>query len=391
MPPKSIRSALARVAAERQGLVTIRARLRVLIESFTLIVAPVWLIGGVLIVVTMIGVGLNIVDMRGQSMEEKRGDITSLGGVLAEQTYRYVQVIDLVLQDVQAHTQGMVIETQEDFRVRLGGPDIHEYLKNRLNNLPQAHSIRLVGADGTQVNWSIDKSPSNSNEAARDYYRHFREIDDPGIFVSAPAKGYTTGAWTVFLARRVTAPDGGFLGIVVVAIDVQYLLDYYKTISRHEQFGVTLVRRDGIVLARYPDATAFLGTPIPPAAPWYKMVAANGGTYRSPGYLSGVASIIAVTPLRDYPLVVDVALSDSDSLAIWRRQAIFVFGVELVVIVTFLDPVQRDRATGSTPDGTACRFATCHPSAAAKRNPATGFCHHGVGLVLGAGFRSALH
>jgi hypothetical protein len=89
---------LARVAAERHGLVAIRARLRRLTESLTHMVARVWLIGGALIVVTMIGVGLNIVDMRGRTMDEKRGDITALGAVLAEQTYRYVQVIDLVLQ-----------------------------------------------------------------------------------------------------------------------------------------------------------------------------------------------------------------------------------------------------------------------------------------------------
>ena len=145
---------LARVAAERHGLVASRARLRSLTESHTHLVARVWLIGGALIVVTMIGVGLNIVDMRARTMEEKRDDITGLGAVLAEQTYRYIQVIDLVLRDVQAHTQDMGIRTQEGFRVRLGGPDTHEYLKNRLKNLLQAHSIRLslVPTSGSMVN-----------------------------------------------------------------------------------------------------------------------------------------------------------------------------------------------------------------------------------------------
>src|SRR5258708_1943050 len=67
-----------------------------------------------------------------------------------------------------------------------------------------------------------------------------------------------------------------------------------------------------------------MGERMPAQSPWYERVAEGGGTYRSPGYLDGVARIVAVRPLRDYPLVVDVTIAEDLALAHWRRQATFI-------------------------------------------------------------------
>jgi len=77
-------------------------------------------------------------------------------------------------------------------------------------------------------------------------------------------------------------PDGGLLGVVVAAIDMQYLASFYQAIHLPAGESISLFRRDGVLLARYPPVPALLGSRLPPEAAWYPAVAANGGTWRSP-------------------------------------------------------------------------------------------------------------
>jgi hypothetical protein len=62
-----------------------------------------------------------------------------------------------------------------------------------------------------------------------------------------------TGVWTIFPARRVLASDGRFLGLIAAAIDIGYLQGFHQAILTYKDQGVTLLRNDGVVLARYPD------------------------------------------------------------------------------------------------------------------------------------------
>jgi diguanylate cyclase (GGDEF)-like protein len=63
---------------------------------------------------------------------------------------------------------------------------------------------------------------------------------------------------------------------------------------------------------------------MPARSPWYKLVAAGGGNYRSPGYFDGDARYVSVRPLNDYPLVVNVAVKEAAALANWYRRAMLI-------------------------------------------------------------------
>jgi hypothetical protein len=59
--------------------------------------------------------GFTIWDNRQSALEEHRNDMKSMGVVLAEQTSRYVQVIDLTLRDVQSRIAQLNVATPADF------------------------------------------------------------------------------------------------------------------------------------------------------------------------------------------------------------------------------------------------------------------------------------
>src|ERR1700736_6788919 len=104
---------------------------------------------------------------------------------------------------------------------------------------------------------------------------------------------------------------------------------------------VTVLRRDGTIFARYPRLEEnIIGQKMPAGSPWH-LLAESGGVFRSeedaPGITTGITWVESVHPLADYPLVVDVTISEAAALANWRRQSPFIatgaVGAGLVFIV----------------------------------------------------------
>src|SRR4030095_15212459 len=102
--------------------------------------------------------------------------------------------------------------------------------------------------------------------------------------------------------------------------------DVFRAIDLPRSEAFALTRRDGTLLVRHPDTSKRAEQGIPANSPWHALVAQGGGDYVSPGYSDDVARMVAVRPLRDYPLVINAAVSESAALATWRWQAITMGG-----------------------------------------------------------------
>jgi diguanylate cyclase (GGDEF)-like protein len=122
----------------------------------------------------------------------------------------------------------------------------------------------------------------------------------------------------VNLVRRVNGPHGEFLGMVLASVPMTVFHDLYRSINLPSSESLMLLRRDGTVLAQHPDDADRLGVRMPAKSPWYAQVTHGGGHYES---LDAKTLLVAVRPLQDYPLVMDVALSEAAALANWRREA----------------------------------------------------------------------
>jgi PAS domain S-box-containing protein len=89
------------------------------------------------------------------------------------------------------------------------------------------------------------------------------------------------------------------------------------------------------MIARHPHAANMMGEKLTSRSPWYEVTANGGGSYRTPGYVDGIARVVSLHPLHDYPLVVTVTISEDAALADWRRQAMFIAIGACVTIVAF--------------------------------------------------------
>ncbi len=281
----------------------------------------IWAIGVTLIVITLLGCGVTIWSLHDQTIEQERLTVRNLGFVLAEQTSRYVQVVDLVLQEMQSRVAASGVHSPEEMAQSFGTEQARNFLRDRLRNLPQANAFFLLKADGHTVVTSRTQAAGNLDFSDRDYYRHFLEQDDPNPFISSPMNSRVAGTRTVYLARRINGPDHTLFGVAVGAIDLQYVTDFYRAIELPAGEAVTLLRRDGLVLARYPDPTHDVGKMMAANSPWHQFVAGQGGTYRSPGFLGPAPAVVSVHPLLTWPLVIDVSMMEPVALAKWRIHA----------------------------------------------------------------------
>ena len=274
-------------------------------------------------------------ETRQSTLKEHEADMNRMGIVLTEQTSRFTQVIDLTLREVQSRIATLKVATTADFQRQFGARDFQSYLGERVKNVPQADGIILIGADGLTLNWSRAWPVVPVDARDRDYYNYLKNHDDPGLFIGSLSKGRETGKLSLFFARRISGSDGRFFGLILGVVDIKYLIDFYQAVGKHSRQSVTLLRRDGTMLIRYPNPESAIGVKLPQKSPWYVRVAEGGGNYVTSGTIDGTPSLVSVHPLADYPLVVDVLTEEADVFAQWYERSAYIGGLALAGALAF--------------------------------------------------------
>ncbi len=257
---------------------------------------------------------------RMQEIRDARRELITLDILLIEETERALQSVDLVLQSVQEKVAADGVLTEEDYVGTQSGRDMHELLRSKITGIPQIRGVALIDAKGHLINSSRD-DPVNVNVGDRDYFLVLRDAtaDMPYLGDLAPARGVET--WSMFLARRMSAPDGTFLGVIRGAIDVGYFENLYKTLEIGDGAAVSMWRADGTLLARYPPvvggARSFRSDAFAVSA--HLSLPQTYSVEHSSG--DGLARLFATVTEQQFPIVVTVGQTFDHILAVWRHVA----------------------------------------------------------------------
>jgi diguanylate cyclase (GGDEF)-like protein len=290
-------------------------------------------------------IGFTVWWLRTDAIRDASIDTGNLATVLAEQTNRSVQSIDLMLNDIQEQIQSVRGTTPEAFRRLMQGEDTHAMLLDRMSRLSNLRLIALVGRNGDLINTTNQWPFPPTDLSDREYFEYFHSNNNRNIYVSNPVPDRLKGIPTVMFSKRLNDSNNEFLGVIVIGVSLRYFEQVYNSIISLDNLSMLLLRRDGSVILRFPDHNDRTGERMPPESPWYKLVSQGGGNYRSPGYFDNEARLIAARPLRNYPLVVDVGVSEVAALASWRNHAIFIGIGTLLALVCciFLLKILSDR------------------------------------------------
>jgi hypothetical protein len=210
-----------------------------------LLVVAVGLIG-----TATLAISLTIWWLRSDAIRDASEDAGNLAIVLAEQTTRSIQSINLILNEIQERIETLGVRAPNDFDRVLRDEDTYQLLIERLSHLQQAEFIRLVDKNGRLVNTTYEWPWSEVDVSGTAHFQHFKNNDDKGIYINNFQVDPIKGTHVVFFSKRINGANNAFLGMVVVGVRLTYFQDIYKSIASLRDQSFLLLHRDGTVIVR---------------------------------------------------------------------------------------------------------------------------------------------
>ncbi len=198
---------------------------------------------------------------------------------------------------------------------------------------PDFGALAVTDATGRVIASTHSLAPIDDSVAAYDFFQAQRDRPARGdasrpFMVSAPFQspafgGAGSGEWTAAFSLALFGRDARFAGIVFGTLKLQHFHDLADRLQLGQLGEVTLLREDGVVLARS-HGGAQAGAHGPPP---FGMA--------SPQSRSG-RRLFSYSRVGTLPLVVTVALSVDEVLAAWRRQAGVIGAVTMTLLASLL-------------------------------------------------------
>ncbi|HSW24620.1 MAG TPA: cache domain-containing protein, partial [Burkholderiaceae bacterium] len=272
-----------------------------------------WL-GGLFIAVIVALAAWDIVRGYRMAADDTHRELETQSRVIAEQTARSVQAIDVVLRHVAA-------EYKRGRLTRLSPDELHNYLRELSLGLKQIDGFGLYGANGDAI--ALSWMPSDTimrNVANLPGFQALRADPKLELGIGNVFRA-DDGVWALPLGRRLEKPSGEFAGVIGARGLVSYFQDFYRDIRVDPGTKVTLLHRNGPLLARYPPAQGSLGRSYPSVNATLAARAGDAAPLRAHSPIDGVERFAAIRVVPDYPLAVVVSRDVGHALAEWRAQA----------------------------------------------------------------------
>ncbi len=292
------------------------------------------ILGGLtLIAAIVVSTAIMVGNLRDRALFESERELKNTALILSEQIDRSLQAVDLVQSSVIEKIQTLGIASSEDFAHRMSGEDVHLMLKTSISGVVQAYAISLINADGRLFNFSGSWPVPEIDVADREFFSALKSDPRLTSYVSLPWHNRTDGAWTLFLARKVVAANGEFLGLVLGAIELSYFEKLFDSVSLGEGSSITLFRSDGALLTRFPQIKSVIGKTYE-----FSVNAVlgdgNSGTARFIGQIGGKDRLLAAHRLAHFPVVLSVAEDASAALALWQKETVTLLGAGGLAVLT---------------------------------------------------------
>ncbi|CCE00435.1 hybrid sensor histidine kinase/response regulator [Bradyrhizobium sp. STM 3809] len=269
---------------------------------------------------------LFLTNLRENALQHAEEDLSRHSLTLAENADRSVKSVDLVLTSVRDYlARGGAIDTETYLKVA-SDHQTHLLLKEKIAGLPQIDAVTLIDAKGKLLNFSRYWPIPDVNVSDRDYFKTLKS--DPALqtVISTPVQNRGDGTWNIYFVRRLNDSRGEFMGLMLGAMSVPYLENFFGSTSLGLEAAVSLIREDGTLLAHFPP-TSEIGKPT---SGFGQRVLSAGGVLREPSTRSGEMRLRAAQMLPNYPAMVVVSVSEQHALKAWRAMATLLVIVSLV-------------------------------------------------------------
>ena len=210
----------------------------------------------------------------------------------------------------------------------VGRPILHLILFDHAATAKHFSAIQVFDAGGQLILDASSLDPRPENRADEDYFTIHRDNPDAGLFISRPT--LHRSAYSIVLSRRISGPDGAFLGVAVGAIRFTYFHDLFDRLTLDSDDTITVIRRDGTIIMRTPFDLDYVGRTISRGAHVKRALAEPEGWHIGPGAVDNLVRLF-VWRNSGSPLIVIAGKPLHRILEKWRRQAIQIGSIVLAL------------------------------------------------------------
>ena len=249
-----------------------------------------------------------------------------------EEAQRTFQLVDLALNSVK----DLVADMSAD-DIHRNEKHLHQLLQKLDAQIPLIQSIWIYDKNGRPLvsSW-IEPAPEESF-ADRDFIRAHLGGNDGTYYGQVYASRF--GAQPFFTVSQRLVRDGTFLGVLEISVLPSNFFHFFATLAYAEGQQFSLIRDDGLFLARYPMAPSGAPTRLDENSGFRRTIARTpaGGLYTSLSPIDHIERRFAARRLDGTPLYVTTGFSTSvmRSEWLWGMAAHLIYGVPVTLFLFF--------------------------------------------------------
>ncbi len=276
--------------------------------------------------------GLIVASLHNRAIIDNERALLNSSLIVAKQFEQTFTAVEAVQKGFYEDLSRLHLLNENSIATELGRHDVHLKLRDKTGGMPYVGSLAIINTRGKLINFSRQWPIPNLSLTDEDYVKALRADTSATSFLGSAVPDHTTGAWVTHFARKISGPNGEFLGIISATLDLGYLQSYFREISSDPDSSLALFRDDGVLLARFPENGSDLGRKFANAISIKLVAKADHGVAMTEGVIDGSMRMVAAHRVIGYPLVISATKTTTAILANWRKTSALIAGAALLVI-----------------------------------------------------------
>lgn len=299
-----------------------------------IVVGSVLLMG--LLLVGMAALDVYLLDQRIQnSLQTAR----TLSQFVATETDRSLQSVSTTLDRVVERVRHHGASSASAFKAAVAEDDVQSLLRDSPYENPFVDSLFVASADGEIIDRESGADVSVANLlGGHAFLNQMKEAPANKDIVSPPFRSTLSGTWQISISRRISGPDGAFVGVVSGAVKLASFARILNEIPLGKQASVSIFHEGGEIIACFPQQEITLGADKRDGELYSRFIAPKvDGVTQQVSSADGVRRVLAVINSSSFPVATVVGAAINDVVAGWvvdaRNIALAVAGLMLVIVV----------------------------------------------------------
>src|SRR5207245_2036754 len=137
-------------------------------------------------------------------------------------------------------------------------------------------ALNLWSARGSLINSSEMWPVADKTITDRRYFQEFMSGKPAPDVIVEPVVSRVTKVWTTVFARKIIGRRGEIIGFAVRGVEPSHFEDFVASLALDSDTAISMIHRDGTVIARYPKDDKLIGLNVANTAAFQQALTLDG-------------------------------------------------------------------------------------------------------------------